>query len=533
MIDINALLKNGENINIEYKLALKELPKNVWETYSAFANTSGGIILLGIKEETTGFKIEGVQNPQKLIKEIWSCLHNPNKISTCILFERHVYSININERTIIVIEVPRADRHEQPVYIGADMFLGTYCRNGDGDFRCSREAVLAMLRDNIDESLDSKLVDTLELSCLNAESIGRYRQMFNYKKTNHIWCGLPDEEFLIKIGAASKDYVGVIRPTRAGILAFSDFLTITSIYPNYFLDYREINDINIRWADRVSTNDSTWSGNVFDFYFKIMDRLTSGIKIPFKLDGVFRETDTPLHASFREILANTLIHADYNGRLGIVIEKDKHSIKFSNPGLFRIDVNTAILGGISDTRNKNLFHIFALIQLVEHAGSGLCTLFENWNNAGLPQPVIVEDVKLSRTTVSLVYRTQPAEVTNGQLQEEVAQKPSAQKSIAQKLSAQKLSAQKPSAQKLAAKKPSAQKPTAQKSTAQKNNKFLETQICYLIQQNSAITTEMIAAELNVSRYVITRRIKHLKEDGYLERIGSDRSGHWLVLKIPE
>ena len=532
MIDVRELLKSGENLNVECKLASNGLPKSLWETYSAFANTDGGVILLGVRESGKQFCVEGVSDPQKLISEFWACIHNPNKISVSVLFERHVYVSELDGKSIVVIEVPRADRHEQPVYIGPDMFRGTYCRNGDGDFRCTREAVLAMLRDNTDESLDSKIVDALDISNLNADSIRRYRTIFGNRKPNHVWESLPDDEFLLKIGAAKKDIQNIIRPTRAGVLAFGDYLTITGIYPNYFLDYRETQEIDIRWTDRVCVTDSTWSGNVFEFYFKIIERLTSSIKVPFRLNGVFREDTTFLHVSMREVLANCLVHADYNERLGIVIDKGPKTIVFSNPGLFRLDVRTAISGGISDCRNRTLFHIFNLIQIVEHAGSGLCTIYHYWNKAGLPLPSIEENLELRRTSVSLQYNDDLMSIGIKEKNKQTAQKSeqTAQKS--------EQTAQKPEQ---AAQKPeqTAQKPeqTAQKSeqiaqkteqAAQKNLDSLSMQICELVREDNNITLEKIADLLGRSRYAISRKMKRLKQDGIIIRIGPDKGGRWEI-----
>ncbi len=68
---------------------------------------------------------------------------------------------------------------------------------------------------------------------------------------------------------------------------------------------------------------------------------TSNIKRPFKLDeNLTRVDDTPLHKAVRECLDNALIHADYYGRRGIVIDKEFRKITISNPGTFRVDLNT-------------------------------------------------------------------------------------------------------------------------------------------------------------------------------------------------
>ena len=74
--DINTLLQVGERISFECKKCENQIPKSVWETYSSFANTVGGIIVLGITEhieepdQTKRFEITGVNNPKKLKKEV-------------------------------------------------------------------------------------------------------------------------------------------------------------------------------------------------------------------------------------------------------------------------------------------------------------------------------------------------------------------------------------------------------------------------------------------------------------------------------
>ena len=63
-------------------------------------------------------------------------------------------------------------------------------------------------------------------------------------------------------------------------------------------------DSLIRWADRVQSSSSAWSGNLFDFFFRIYPMLVKDLKIPFKLEGITRIDDTPAHKALREALAN-------------------------------------------------------------------------------------------------------------------------------------------------------------------------------------------------------------------------------------
>lgn len=130
MVDIVSILQSHERVNIEVKAAKGGIPHSIWETYSSFANTFGGTIILGIEEDkvTKEFIPCGVVNPQQMLSDIWNTLNNSQKISTNILLEHHVYSLKYNGMHFIVMEVPRADRRDKPVFVGQDMFKGTFRR---------------------------------------------------------------------------------------------------------------------------------------------------------------------------------------------------------------------------------------------------------------------------------------------------------------------------------------------------------------------------------------------------------------------
>ena len=85
---IERLVKQGEVVHTECKDASGGLPDALWEPYSSFANTDGGVILLGVKEVDRKFSIAGVPKAATLIKRFWDGVNNREKVSVNILFDR-------------------------------------------------------------------------------------------------------------------------------------------------------------------------------------------------------------------------------------------------------------------------------------------------------------------------------------------------------------------------------------------------------------------------------------------------------------
>lgn len=212
------------------------------------------------------------------------------------------------------------------------------------------------------------------------------------------------EDFLHRIGAMAHDTDGKLRPTAAGLLMFGHEYEIVREFPHYFLDYQEHDRSateDERWTDRFVSSSGDWSGNICDFYFRVYNRIAQDIKVPFKLEGTDRIDDTPLHKALREALANALIHADYYDRRSLVIQKWPDKIRIANPGAFRINVQEALVGGVSDPRNELLIKMFNLINVGERAGSGLPSIRTVWQEQGWQEPEIVESFNPDRTTLLL------------------------------------------------------------------------------------------------------------------------------------
>lgn len=401
MIDFNNLNKYRENNRIEAKKAMGGLPKSIWETYSAFANTLGGIILLGVEEHADkSLHVVDLPDPEKLIKEFWDIVNNPQKTSVNILSGKDVYPLEVNGKHIVVINVPRADRSYKPVYIDGNP-LNTYRRNGEGDYKCTKEEYQAMVRDASVKTQDMLLLTDMDLGVINMDSLHGYRQRMKYSRPGHVWEQLDDETFLLRIGAAGIGEDGRKHPTVAGLLMFGNEYEIVREFNDYFLDYQEQYDADNRWTDRIISSSGDWSGNVYDFYFRTYNKLQQDIKKPFKMDGITRVDDTPVHKALREALANCLVNADYCGRRGVVIIKKPKLITMANPGNMRIELDAAVVGGVSDPRNSTILKMFNFIDIGERAGSGIPNIYSIWKAEGWASPNYEEQMDPDRTVLSL------------------------------------------------------------------------------------------------------------------------------------
>ncbi len=471
--------KMREGVNFEAKRCSDKLPKDFWPTYSAFANTFGGTIVLGLSEDPADKRkliATGVENPDSVVDDLWSLLNNPIKVNVNLLLNDDISVEKVDGVDVIVVTVPRAERQRRPVYINGSMNSGTYRRNGQGDYLCSMAEISEMLRDARDDSMDSSLCTRALLRDLDSKAVGAYRNMLSSRMPAHRWNKESNEEFLRLIGAADFDDAGELRPTIAGILMFGSDYMITRELPRYFLDYVEYEDGD-EWSDRLTTDTGEWSGNLFDFYTYVSDRLGWGARRPFDLDGVVRVDDSDFLKAEREAVLNAIVHADYNGSGGVRVELRRDSLAVRNPGTFRIPISLAERGGHSDPRNRNVMKMFMLVGLVDRAGSGMHRMIRTCIEQGLEAPSFTESVDPATVEVRM-------QIVRG------ASKP----------------------------------PTHDPAVGVTGARVIE-----YLRTNPDATMSEIATAMNTSPSTISRRIRELKEAGVLVREGSRNKGRWALM----
>lgn len=368
MIDYLKIEEYTENNRIEAKRALGGFPGSLWETYSSFANTLGGVILLGV-DERPDHSLYAVDLPDrdKLIDIFWRTVRDKRRVSRVVVTAKDVRKVDYEGKRIIVITVPRASRCDRPVYIGEDAYSGTYLRNGEGDYLCKPHLVTAMLRDAGTAVGDARLCKC-GLSALDFDCVKDYRLRLESLEGQR--AGISDISFLRRTGAARKGKGGRLYPTRAALLTFGKKESILRRYPAFRLEYSD--------AERTICSDAEEYANLYNFFFAVCERFVAW------------SMGMAVYNALCEALFNAVANADFEQGGGIRVHKEGDLITFTNGGRFRTDPAAARKGGVSDTRNEATKCLFAKLGIGKGSGSGIPAIYSLWSKKGWEQPKIEE-----------------------------------------------------------------------------------------------------------------------------------------------
>jgi len=393
-------LRVPEDLELEFKAAGGGLPKSIWPTVSAFANTIGGWIILGV-DEGPPFNVSGIADSSAMLQSFHDQMRNPQRISHPVCGAMDASIEQINGAAIIVIRVPATARRDRPVYVNGNVYHGTYVRRHAGDYRCTKPEVDRMMREASSDGSDSTVLQHYSLNDLDMTTLASYRRRFQTLNPESPWNAYDDQRFLEAIRAYRRDREsGVAGITVAGLLLLGTSGAIRDWRSRHMIDFRLIPsevDLDVRWDDRVA-----WGGNLLGAFDTIMPRLTADLPTPFRLQGETRIDQSPVHVALREALVNLLVHADYAEAQPSLIRRFPEGYSFRNPGNSRVSVTDLISGDRSDPRNPDLVTMFRLIGLAEEAGSGMAKIIHSWRALGFQLPAI--DAGTERYEFSLELR---------------------------------------------------------------------------------------------------------------------------------
>lgn len=496
--DIRKKLLDGEHLNLECKEAEDNVPKSVYESYSAFANTNGGDIILGIKENKKAktpnkrFVIQGIANASKQKEDFWNTI-NGNKVNVNILVDENVYVVSDGQNDLLVIHVPRADYKNKPVYVGENPYKGTFKRNNEGDYHATEDEVRALIRDQNPDGNDSMILEHYTMEDIDDSTFAAYRQMFKVKNPEHVWNSYKDKEFMTMLGGYRKDRkTGVEGLSMAGLLMFGKGLPIRDEFDNILMDYRDESFVtsDVRWNDRI-TYDGTWENNLFNFFIKVTRKLTADLKKPFKLENETRVDDTPVHKAVREGFVNLIIHSDYLMDAGVLkVIKTADGFEFTNPGILKLPIEEIYKGGISKARNPKIQTMLRMVGFGDNAGSGFPAILKTWKDNGWAEPKLVENTVLNQVSLLLSFEEQ--------------------------------------------KEKNSDKTSAIIVGGEIDGKMaviggdIREQILEIIKYDNTMSASQIAQAIKSSKRTVERIIKKLRDEGVIERCGPARGGYWKI-----
>ena len=506
---IRLKLRLKENSEVEYKSATGGFPKTeFWRSFSAFANTNGGTIVLGVKEQNHNFTPDGLSENlvAKYRKQFWDDAHNKSCVNIPLLVESDIEEIKIGEgQYLLAFRIPRAPYDLRPVHLTLTPFGHTYKRRDEGDYLCTEDEIRQMYSDanNMKASADSRILRGYSIDDIDIQTLHQYRRAYDIKHENHPWTEVDDKHFLENIGAYRKDRATSAEGfTVAGMLMFGKTNSITDpeCCQEFFPDYREhlSDDPQIRWTNRIYP-DGTWEANIYQFFTRVLPLLQHALPMPFSLDNSqVRNNTTSAHVALREAFANSLIHAAYTIRGNVVVDRFFDHIVLSNPGTMLISMEEYYEGGHSVCRNPVIQKMFVFLGIGEKGGTGADVIAKGWKDNGWSIPTIEEKNNPNRIETCL-----------------------------------KLGNNRNNTTKTAADTTETTTETVADTTETTTKTAADTTetIFRIIQNNPKVTTKEIASECGITKDGVAYHVKKLKLSGRIIRIGGSRNGgQWKIVK---
>lgn len=382
--------------DIEFKEAAWQVPKDIYETVSAFSNTSGGWIVFGIKDSKGVYSIEGVFKADDIQNGFVGTLRSRGKMSCAIEFKED--QLNDDGKTVLVFYIPEVPRTAKPVHLDGKL-NEAFVRKAGTTQRCQPHELAAFLRDASAQHYEDELVLNLDPSvCFDTVSVSWYRSLFIQRNPGHETEGRDDLFFLEHFGLLLP-HDNSLRPTRAAVLLFGTAAANHRAFSRQqvdffrFLSRKEDTLPETRWDDRI---ESLSEGNIVKTWRRIIEvyREHYASSGRFELDATTmqRTGAPPDYLAFREAVLNLLIHQDYGDQnRKATIHAYTDSFEFWNPGASYVTGDEFFKPGDKPVRNPKLRSMLTRVGIGEQANTGIKNIYSHQRTMGRVAPVIEND----------------------------------------------------------------------------------------------------------------------------------------------
>lgn len=370
---VKRLLKEQENIRLEFKEAARALPANLFESICAMLNRDGGDIILGI---TDAGIVNGLEEEQVsiMVTNLVNLSNNPQKLNPPFILFPQYYQIE--GKWIIHIQVPASSQVHKTANIIFD-------RSNDGDFRVTHTHQIAEIHNRKRNHYTEGIIyPALRFEDFKTELFPKVRNLIRSNNANHPWLALNDHQMLEMAGLWKRDFqTGQEGYSLAAALLFGNDQIIQQIVPHYKIDAL-VKKVNIeRFDDReyIQTN-------LIEAYEQLMAFVAKTLPDKFYLEGDQRVSlRTKI---FREVIANMIVHREYTNAhpCTFIIYADRvETENANNPnGSGPINPNNFT----PFPKNPAIAKFFIQIGRVDELGSGVLNvnrLINDYTNKGIAQ----------------------------------------------------------------------------------------------------------------------------------------------------
>lgn len=373
---LNDYLNLEESKTFELKRDLSSA-KGIVKTIVAFSNTSGGTLLIGIKDDRT---VSGLNNLKEDEEQLTNLISD--SISPQILPEIDILSWR--DRNVLRVTVyPGPSRPYFVSSIGKDD--GTYVRVGSTNRKADKGVIESLIRYSLGRSFDEEPVSEVSSEAIDFRAAS---ELFETSRTIR-------EKDLLTLKVFMK-LSGKLIPTVGGILLFGK--KRDKMFPDAWLQCGRFSG-----EDRSKISDSVeYRDHLPRLPYHAMDFLRKHMRTAFHIGAVEHEErrSFPLTA-LREAVVNAVVHADYSMRGAPVrLSIFDNRIEVENPGLLQFGLTIDELrNGVSVLRNRVIGRVFKELGLIEQWGSGIQRMISDCGSAGLPSPFFEEKGRSFRVTI--------------------------------------------------------------------------------------------------------------------------------------
>lgn len=365
---IKSIIASGEGYTTEFKVSVPSKIKEITEEVCAFANASGGVVLIGVDDKNT-IKGVSIENSKR------SAIQNSiGEISPPLQFE--FYIVEVDGKNVAVIEVP-SGQNKPYVLSGA-----IYVRQGPN----SQKLTTVEEMRNFFQQAEKIYFD--EASCkeieikkdIPKENIDTFR--FEAGLVNNT----SDEQVFSNLKLISIE--GFLK--NGAVLFFAK-------EPQHFFEKAVIRCVAFDGLDkRYIIDDKIMGGTLFQQYQQSMIWLKSKLNVRYDIESEGGKARKELweipEIVFKEAIINSLAHRDYYDKGGrITIELFNDRVEVTNPGGLVSSIAKNEFGKKSSSRNPLIFGLFERMRLVEQIGSGISRMRDLMKEEGLTPPEFIFD----------------------------------------------------------------------------------------------------------------------------------------------